>query len=608
MMLQSKFEKKNGNGKKPQRKQFLFVHFTGEQQDGQQIYFSISQDGRHFKDLNQGFPILRSTVGEKGVRDPFMVRDETRGIFYLIATDLHIKSGKDWNAAQNEGSLNIVVWESTDLIYWSEPRLLPVDLTEAGNVWAPEVIYDERQKAFFVFWASRIDGKHKMYGAYTTDFQELSKPFMWMERINDVIDSTIIRHGETFYRFTKDETTSQIILEQSNQLINGYEIISAPVLSDLVGVEGPEIYQVASDKWFLIVDRFADNQGYMIIETTDLASGDFRVLSDSEYDFDENMKRHGGILPITSEEYSRLSQYFDQQNPVISGLFADPDLVRFGDYYYIYPTTDGVKNWGAKCFSVFKSKDLQNFEDAGVIVDFTTGQVPWAVSNAWAPCIAEKQGRYYYYFCGKDSDGQSCIGVAQSETPTGPFEANIEPLLVPDLIKHAGLDISQIIDPSIYQEDGDSYLLFGNGHTGGIVQLTADMRHIKVDTMHSLVDLVDFREALSVFKKDGLYHFTWSCDDTGSEDYHINYGISDSLYGPVIYQYPILQKYPEKQILGTGHHSILREPKMDTYFIAYHRFSTPLEKYPDNSKGYNREICISLVDFDDAGLIRPIIV
>ena len=46
---------------------YLFVHFTGEQQYGEQIYFSISRDGLHWKDLNGHRPVLYSDIGEKQV-------------------------------------------------------------------------------------------------------------------------------------------------------------------------------------------------------------------------------------------------------------------------------------------------------------------------------------------------------------------------------------------------------------------------------------------------------------------------------------------------------------------------------------------------------------
>ena len=52
-----------------EKKGYLFAHFTGEQKDGEQIYFSLSRDLLHWEDLNGGKPVLRSEIGEKGARD-----------------------------------------------------------------------------------------------------------------------------------------------------------------------------------------------------------------------------------------------------------------------------------------------------------------------------------------------------------------------------------------------------------------------------------------------------------------------------------------------------------------------------------------------------------
>nr|MCR4744000.1 family 43 glycosylhydrolase [Lachnospiraceae bacterium] len=49
---------------------YLFAHFTGTEQ----IYFSDSKDGLDWKMLNDGDPVLKSTLGEKGLRDPFIMR------------------------------------------------------------------------------------------------------------------------------------------------------------------------------------------------------------------------------------------------------------------------------------------------------------------------------------------------------------------------------------------------------------------------------------------------------------------------------------------------------------------------------------------------------
>ncbi|MNC74436.1 Glycosyl hydrolases family 43 [compost metagenome] len=58
-------------------------------------------------------------------------------------------------------------------------------------------------------------------------------------------------------------------------------------------------------------------------------------------------------------------------------------------------------------------------------------------------------------------------------------------------------------------------------------------------------------------------------------------------------------------MLGTGHHSILHEPDTDKYWIAYHRFVTPLTRFTEG-KGFHREVCIDPLDFGPDGLMVPV--
>lgn len=290
---------------------------------------------------------------------------------------------------------------------------------------------------------------------------------------------------------------------------------------------------------------------------------------------------------------------------LVPGLYADPSMIKYEGSYYLYPTTDGFTDWAGTQFHAFSSDNLTDWKDEGVIVDVESPQVPWAVGSAWAPAMYERNGRFYFYFCGKRQDNVSCIGVATSDSPTGGFRAEKEPLLTPEILMEAGVSVSQTIDPSVYEENGEVYLLFGNGRPA-IVKLAEDLCHICAETLKNLEGAFDFREAIEVKKREGLYHFTWSCDDTGSEDYHVNYGISESLYGPISYQYPILSKKPEWDILGTGHHCIFKEPGQESYYIAYHRFATPTNRYPEG-KGFHRELCLDRLYFDGDGKMKPVV-
>lgn len=586
---------------------YLFAHFIGEEKNGEQIYFSVSRDGLHWTDLLNGNPILLSQTGTCGVRDPFLVRHPQTGTVYLIATDLRIEAGKGWNEAQENGSRSIIVWKTDDLVHWTKERSFEVGIPEAGCVWAPEAVFDREKGAFLVFFASKVGGKHRIYATYTEDFEQFSDTFLYMEKEKDVIDTTILEDNGQYYRISKDETDKRLVMERSDSLTGEFVLINSPTLYDLVGVEGPEGYRMPDGKtWCLIADQFQTGKGYLPMLTDDLSSGSFRILSPDEYDMGKTKKRHGGILQITDEEYERLLTWYDRKNPVLEGLYADPDLYYEDGIFYLYPTTDGYPHWSGDEFYVFTSKDGIFFEKGARILDVSSDQVLWAVGSAWAPCIAKKDGRYYFYFCAKNREGTSCIGAAVASSPTGPFIAMDEPMITMEMMGRNGIQMSQTIDPSVYQEDGVYYLLFGNGEAA-IARLSDDMVHIEEDTLQNIRGLKDFREAVTVLKRNGMYHFTWSCDDTGSEDYHVNYGVSDSLYGPVTFINTVLKKDAARNILGTGHHSIMKMPESDQYRIAYHRFGTPLQQYQEG-KGWHREVCVAPLMFDEDGFMLPVVV
>ena len=129
-----------------------------------------------------------------------------------------------------------------------------------------------------------------------------------MERENHVIDSTIIFDKGNYYRYTKDETTKNICIDISKTLKpEDFRELHSETLGGLFGVEGPEIFKFNDrEEWCLIVDRFATHKGYLPLVTDNLATGEFRILEDEEFHMGENKKRHGGILPITEEEYKVL--------------------------------------------------------------------------------------------------------------------------------------------------------------------------------------------------------------------------------------------------------------------------------------------------------------
>ena len=343
---------------------YLFAHFIGEQDANQeQIYFSVSEDGLKFKDLNSCKPVLISTVGEKGVRDPYLYRSPKGNKFYLIATDLSIYNRGGW--FQNEqgyydasttGSSNLVLWESEDLINWSEPRLLPVAPKNAGMAWAPEMIYNDETEEFIIFFSSSImDPATKMkakpnaiYYVATKDFISFSDTKIFIDNQTDpdgkareIIDTTVIKIGDYYYSASKDGDNAEanggirilrtktlldanswekvLDLDELNLSINGLGIKRM----DNGDLEGPELFMYNPKDWAdsnvpeygLMADRFQADLGYLPLKTTDIEDKDnskksWTVLSDKDYSFDKLKKRHGTIMNITSAELDRLKNHY----------------------------------------------------------------------------------------------------------------------------------------------------------------------------------------------------------------------------------------------------------------------------------------------------------
>jgi sucrose-6-phosphate hydrolase SacC (GH32 family) len=293
---------------------YLFVTFKGEQSPiTEQIYFVTSEDGRTWTELNGGKPVLVSKIGEKGVRDPYLLRSEDGRTFFLIATDLSINLNHNWGRAVRAGSKSIVIWESTDLVNWSEPRLVKVAPDDAGCTWAPEAVYDAKAGEYLVFWASTTGGddfkKHRIWAARTKDFKTFSAPFVYIDKPNAVIDTTIVHDGSSYYRFSKDEQFKAVSMEQSADLNGPWKNVPGFTLAKLQGYEGPECYPLRPTNkdekptWCLVMDHYARGEGYFPWTTHDLASGDFKPGPNFKFPF---KMRHGSILPVSADELAKL--------------------------------------------------------------------------------------------------------------------------------------------------------------------------------------------------------------------------------------------------------------------------------------------------------------
>lgn len=303
---------------------YLFVHFKEKTDpDGEAVYFSISEDGFHWQELNGGSPILTSTIGEQGVRD-FTICRTKEGIYYILATDLSLARNFDskyegsWDKVSRCGSRNLVLWESPDLIHWSAPRLISLGEESFGCVWAPDIIFDEEAGDYLIHWSSSHPsnnyGPKKIYYCRTKDFIQFTSPSVLYEKEDsDIIDSALYKDNNNFYLFVKSNPNpAAILLLQSQRITGPFSII--PKFSEEMKnleqgqYEAPTAFRTEDGRWCLFLDYYGTNikeeQGYVPFIADAISSGNF-IRSDKSFSFPYGFK-HGTVLTINREEYDRL--------------------------------------------------------------------------------------------------------------------------------------------------------------------------------------------------------------------------------------------------------------------------------------------------------------
>lgn len=605
---------------------YLFTYFTGNAPQNEQICYALSDDGYNWTPLRNGSPVIKSdTLAFTGcVRDPHILRCEDGKTFYMVATDM--KSSLGWSS--NRG---LVMMKSTDLVHWTHsvvhfPTRFPKTWRNVQRVWAPETVFDNKSGKYVVFYSllSTTNKYDKIYYSYANDdFTDITEPRLLFDDGRAAIDGDIVYNDadNLYHLFYKSEAGGGIFQATAKSIIpengkkDGSQWTKHPdrVEVSKTAVEGVGVCRSIDGKsWIVMYDCYSAHH-YQFCKSNDLNTFQFVQDTKTEGVF---TPRHGTMIPITQAEKDRLMKAFpNTAQPILPGFHADPEVVyshKTGKYY-IYSTTDGIPGWGGWTFSVFSSPDLKNWTDEGIVLDVKSDQVAWAKGNAWAPAMEEvkqKDGSYkYYLYFSADAGTRKEIGVAVSDSPTGPFVDFGKPIVSESPVGHGQqIDVDVFRDP----KSGDYFLYWGNGYMAG-AKLNKDMTSIDESTITVLtpkggsLDDYAYREGTYVFYRKGTYYFMWSVDDTGSPNYHVAYGTSKSPLGPieVAAEPVVLRQNPDSDIYGTAHNSVLQVPGKDKWYVVYHRINA--DYVFGDGPGYHREVCIDEMTFDKKGRIIPIV-
>lgn len=284
-------------------------------------------------------------------------------------------------------------------------------------------------------------------------------------------------------------------------------------------------------------------------------------------------------------------------NPIVQSIYtADPAPLVYNGRVYLYTGHDEDNStwFTMKEWRVWSSDDMVNWTDHGSPLNLSS--FSWASDNAWAGQTIYRNGKFYWYVpMTVKATGQMAIGVAVSDSPTGPFH---------DALGHPLVGNGQI-DPTVFiDDDGQAYLYWGNPDLW-YVKLNTDMTSysgsptkIQLTTAGFGTRTGDanrptlFEEGPWVYKRNGLYYIVFAAKCCSE---FIAYSTAPGPTGPWTYRGTVM---PTQGSSFTNHPGIT-DFKGNSYFF-YHNGALP------GGGGFTRSVAVEKFSYNSDGTIPTI--
>ncbi len=331
-----------------------------------------------------------------------------------------------------------------------------------------------------------------------------------------------------------------------------------------------------------------------------------------------------------------LAAYALADNPISTYHYlADPGAAADDEYFYIITDSDDPAPYNSGSYEIFalygfRSKDMQNWTDFGIIYDARKVN---GIGAIWASGIAvdPKSGTLYIVF---PDGGGGGIGYIKAPGIDGPW-TNAVGQGKDKLVGGRGIigcdGVSWCFDPGIFiDDDGTTYVTWGGGESNSrpntdnfdVVKLNdakdapvGNGSHVKVNNLPTRKML----EASYIHKHDGKYYFSYSTGwQQGAPT--IDYGIGTSPMGPYTWKGTILgdPSMNGRSINGNNNHHGIAEFKGHSY-VVYHdrriaKGHNGLEVIPaDDGKpnpneGYHRSVSVDEMFYNNDGTIKTVTV
>ncbi len=298
---------------------YLFAHMMHS--DYGRLYYSVSLDGLHWTQLNDGKRVMDEYRGHSDICKGH------DGRYYLVGN-------------RNDASPDINFWVSDDLVQWTFYSKVTPDLKKTPNyanamqrIGAPKLFYDTASSQYVLTWHTPHEGVDptlpEPYWASQRTLYLLSKDLKTFDgpphRLFDwdmaTIDVIIRNIGGRYYAVIKDEryptldwpTGKTIRICRSKSLLGPYSKPAAPISPNFR--EAPTLIPSPDGKaWYMYYEQYPGvSYGLSVAATME---GPWHQISGYTFysDWDKYALppkvRHGCMIPISRKQYDAIVAAF----------------------------------------------------------------------------------------------------------------------------------------------------------------------------------------------------------------------------------------------------------------------------------------------------------
>jgi hypothetical protein len=248
----------------------------------------------------------------------------------------------------------------------------------AGNAFAPEAYWDDSIGAYVVFWAQAMwqdtvnrtnPGNQQMWYTTTRDFRTFAPPAVWQNPFpQSRIDTTVIKVGDWYYRFTKNETnsaTSDVFSEKNTNLRDADISHWTPVAPSIgkntwvasQGYEGPLVFRAnpgdtaCPQQFYFWADRYTNGGGYQLSCSPDIDAVKWEAKTPRFTN--TGTVRHGTVTPLALREWNRIQGIANPDVSTTTDLVLPADAIKEGDVLKaVVRAADGYQTGGRVRFSI----------------------------------------------------------------------------------------------------------------------------------------------------------------------------------------------------------------------------------------------------------------